>query len=183
MSSLTADQASFMLHALGLPALRAEHPLTAAVIAAIPAGGADYRPHADSRSAFELAWHIVSAEIKYVDAVADGVFPYDLKPVPNGVRTPTDILAWYTERHAPAMQRLDNATGDDLLRVVDFYGIRSFPAIGLIQIILNHTIHHRGQLSTYLRPIGAKVPSIYGPSYDAGGFAGAVRTRSPFSLR
>ena len=96
MSSLTADQASFMLHTLGLPALRAEHPFTTAVIAAIRAGGADYRPHADSRSAFELAWHLVSAEIKYFDAVADGVFPYDLKPVPNGVRTPADILAWPT---------------------------------------------------------------------------------------
>ena len=122
-----------MLHALGLPALRAEHPLTAAVIAAIPATGAQYRPHADSRSAFELAWHIVSAEIKYLDAVADGVFPYELKPVPDGVRTPPDILAWYAERHGPAMQRLGNATGDDLLRVVDFYGIRSFPAIGLLR--------------------------------------------------
>ena len=42
-----------MLHTLGLPALRAEHPFTTAVIAAVPAGGADYRPHADSRSAFE----------------------------------------------------------------------------------------------------------------------------------
>ena len=165
-----------MLHTLGLPALRAEHAFTAAVIAAIPAGGADYRPHADSRSAFEIAWHIVSAEIKYLDAVAAGVFPHDLKPVPNGVRTPADMLAWYTEHHVAAMQSLENVTGNDLLRVVDFYGIRSFPAIRLIQIILNHTIHHRGQLTTYLRPIGAKVPSIYGPSYDAGGFSGAVRT-------
>jgi hypothetical protein len=69
MSSLTADQASFTLHTLGLPALRAELPFTTVVIAAIPAGGADYRPHADSRSAFELSWHIVSAEIKYFDAV------------------------------------------------------------------------------------------------------------------
>ena len=42
-----------MLHTLGVPALRAEHPFTTAVIAAVPAGGADYRPHADSRSAFE----------------------------------------------------------------------------------------------------------------------------------
>ena len=76
------------------------------------------------------------------------------------------------------MQRLGSTTGDDLLRVGDFYGIRSFPAIGLIQLILNHTIHHRGQLSTYLRPVGAKVPSIYGPSYDAGGFSGAVGKRT-----
>ena len=33
--------------------------------------------------------------------------------------------------------------------------------------ILNHTIHHRGQLSMYLRPMGAAVPSIYGESFDA----------------
>ena len=166
-----------MLQTLGLPALRAEHTMTAAVIGAIPADGAAYRPHADSRSAFELAWHIVSAEIKYLEAVAAGVFPHDLKPAPDEVRTPSDILAWYTERHAPAMQGLEKVTGDELLRVVDFYGLRSFPAIRLIQIILNHTIHHRGQLSTYLRPIGAKVPSIYGPSYDAGGFSSVVRAR------
>jgi uncharacterized damage-inducible protein DinB len=57
---------------------------------------------------------------------------------------------------------------------VDFYGLRQLPSIALIQIILNHTIHHRGQLSTYLRPMGAKVPSIYGPSFDAGGFTGGT---------
>ena len=62
-SAILTAKLSFMLHTLGLPALRAEHAFTAAVIAAIPGGGADYRPHADSRSAFELAWHIVSAEI------------------------------------------------------------------------------------------------------------------------
>jgi len=72
------------------------------------------------------------------------------------------------------MERLEKTTGDELLRIVDFYGIRRFPAVTLIQIILNHTIHHRGQLSTYLRPMGAKVPSIYGPSYDAGGFTGGT---------
>lgn len=170
---MTGEQASFILHTVGLPALRAEHPLTSAVVAAIPADRADYRPHADSRSAFDLAWHIVSAEIKYLDAAAAGVFPHDLKPAPADVRTPSDVLAWYTERFGPAVQRLERTTGDELLRVIDFYGIRSFPALGLIQIILHHTIHHRGQLSTYLRPIGAKVPSIYGPSFDAGGFAGA----------
>jgi uncharacterized damage-inducible protein DinB len=36
-----------------------------------------------------------------------------------------------------------------------------------LNILLHHSIHHRGQLSTYLRPMGAKVPSIYGESYDA----------------
>jgi hypothetical protein len=107
MNPLTADQASFMLHTLGLPALRNEHRLTSAIIAAIPSERADYRPHADSRTAFEIAWHIVGAEIKYLDAIAAGVFPHDLKPVPDSVRQPSDILAWYTERFDPAMNRLD----------------------------------------------------------------------------
>src|SRR5262245_45507130 len=178
MSSLTADQSAFLLHTIGLPGLRAEHPLTSAVIAAIPADRADYRPHPDSRPAFELAWHIVSAEIKYIEAAASGVFPFDLKAVPVTVHSPSDILAWYQERFSPAIERLEKTTGDELLRMVDFYGIRKFPAITLIQIILNHTVHHRGQLSTYLRPMGVKVPSIYGPSYDAGGFTGGTAARS-----
>jgi uncharacterized damage-inducible protein DinB len=181
-TTLSADQASFMLHTLGLPALRAEHAMTCAVLSAVPAGRADYRPHADSRSAFDLAWHITSAEIKYLDAIAAGVFPHELTPVPEGVRQPADVLSWYTGRFAAAMSRLEKTTGDELLRVVDFYGLRTFPAIVLLQLILNHTIHHRGQLSTYLRPMGAKVPSLYGPSYDAGGFAGGTLSR-PTSSR
>ena len=172
MNPLTADQASFMLHTLGLPGLRNEHRITRAIIGAIPPDRADYRPHADSRSAFDLAWHIVGAEMKYLDAIASGVFPHDLKPVPDEVRQPSDLLAWYTERFDPAMKRLESTTGDELLRNVDFYGLATFPAVVLVQLILNHTIHHRGQLSTYLRPMGAKVPPMYGPSHDTGGFTG-----------
>ena len=167
-----------MLHILGLPALRNEYRMTTAVIAAIPPDRADYRPHPDSRSAFELAWHVVSAEIKYLEAIAAGVFPHDLKPMPDGIRKPADIAAWYTERFDPALKRLESTTGDELRRTVDFYGLRTFPAIVLLQLILNHTIHHRGQLSTYLRPMGAKVPSLYGPSYDAGGFTGGTLSRT-----
>src|SRR5262245_11442348 len=107
MSSLTADLSAFLLHHVGLPALRAEHPLTCAVIDAIPAERAHHRPHPDSRPAFDLAWHIVSAEIKYIEATAAGVFPHDLKPAPDSVRTPSDIVAWYQERFPPAMERLE----------------------------------------------------------------------------
>ena len=183
MGSLTSDQAAFMLHTLGIPALKAEHAMTSAVIAAIPPERADYRPHSDSRSAFDLAWHIVSAEIKYLDAIAAGVFPHDLKPIPADVRQASDVLAWYAERFNPAMRRLEATSGDELMRMVDFYGLRTFPAIGLLQLILNHTIHHRGQLSTYLRPMGAKVPSLYGPSYDAGGFTGGTLSRAEGATR
>jgi uncharacterized damage-inducible protein DinB len=50
---------------------------------------------------------------------------------------------------------------------VDFRGLFERPAYLFIQIGLLHTIHHRGQLSTYLRPMGGKVPAIYGESYDS----------------
>jgi uncharacterized damage-inducible protein DinB len=42
----------------------------------------------------------------------------------------------------------------------------NLPAVMYLQFMLNHSIHHRGQLSSYLRPMGAKVPSIYGGSFD-----------------
>ena len=71
----------------------------------------------------------------------------------------------------------------DLLRLVDFYGLRTFPAIGLLQLILNHTIHHRGQLSTYLRPMGAKVPSIYGPIVRRGRLHGRAGSNHQLTAR
>jgi len=62
---------------------------------------------------------------------------------------------------------LKETSGDQLVKVVDFRGILKFPAVIYLQIALSHSIHHRGQLSMYLRPMGAKVPSIYGESFDA----------------
>ena len=74
---------------------------------------------------------------------------------------------WYSERFAKVIDRLKQTSGDQLIKTVDFRGLFQFPAVIYVQIGLNHSIHHRGQLSMYLRPMGAKVPSIYGESYDA----------------
>jgi uncharacterized damage-inducible protein DinB len=54
-----------------------------------------------------------------------------------------------------------------LTRPIDFRGIITLPAIAFLSIGLNHSIHHRGQLSMYLRPMGANVPAIYGESHDS----------------
>ena len=64
-------------------------------------------------------------------------------------------------------ERLTTVSGDRLVRAIDFRGLFTFPAVIYVQLALNHSIHHRGQLSMLLRPMGAKVPSIYGESYDA----------------
>jgi len=62
---------------------------------------------------------------------------------------------------------LTKLNGEQLAKIVDFRGMFQWPAVKFLVFGLHHTIHHRGQLSAYLRSMGAKVPSIYGESYDA----------------
>jgi uncharacterized damage-inducible protein DinB len=167
MSSLTPEQATLIFHTSALRLLTGEHPVTKSVISVIPADKAAYRPDDVGRSALDLAWHIVSAENRFLEAVASGVFDFSGAARPESVRAPSDVVAWYSERFAQALERLKALTGEQLLKVVDFRGLFQLPAFAYVQIGVSHSIHHRGQLSMYLRPMGAKVPSIYGESYDA----------------
>src|SRR5438477_8412819 len=163
---LTPDQAGFMRD-LALVSLKIEHDTTRRVIQAIPAEKADYRPDEVSRTALELAWHIVASEKRFLTAVAAGGFDFTAIPRPESVATPAAVCAWFDESFAAGLQKVQAATGEQLAKVLDFRGIIQLPAAAFLQIALNHTVHHRGQLTTYLRPMGAKVPSIYGESYDA----------------
>ena len=61
----------------------------------------------------------------------------------------------------------DSMTLEQLVKVVDFRGLFQLPAVMYCGFILHHSVHHRGQLSTYLRPMGSKVPAMYGESYDS----------------
>jgi uncharacterized damage-inducible protein DinB len=166
MASLTPEQASFALHTIWLPAFAMEHPITKGVIAAIPEDTADYRPDAVVKSGLDLAWHIVAAELMFLNAVADGTFTFGGAKAET-IRTPADVLTWYTEKFATVVERLKSMTGEQLTKPIDFRGMFTRPAVTFLQSGLSHTIHHRGQLSMYLRPMGAKVPSIYGESFDA----------------
>ena len=79
--SLTADQATTILNAMAIPSLKAEHPVTKRVIAAIPDDRVDYRPDTIVKSAIDLAWHIVTAENRFLEAIIAGAF--DLTPRPR----------------------------------------------------------------------------------------------------
>ena len=107
------------------------------------------------------------AENRFLCAVADGAFDLTPRPRPEDVRSPADVIAWYDERLPGNVERLNAASGAALAQPIDFRGILNFPAVVFLRIGLNHTVHHRGQLSMYLRPMGAAVPSIYGESFDA----------------
>lgn len=149
-----------------LPAFKQEHVTTKRVIEAIPADKADTRPDSISRTTLDLAWHIVSAEQRFLTAVCAGAFDYAPIPRPDSVRDPAGIAAWFDQSFAAGMERVQALTGEQLARVIDFRGRFQMPAVAFVQIALNHTIHHRGQLSVHLRAMGAKVPSIYGETYE-----------------
>jgi len=160
------DQASFLLNVY-LPGLKNEHRLTKNVIEAIPLDKGDYRPDDVSKTALELAWHIVATEMRFLEAVEAGAFDFTPKPKPDSVKTSADVSAWYAENFAPRLARVEKLSNEQLLKVVDFRGMFQLPAVQYLGFVLHHSVHHRGQLSVYLRPMGGKVPAIYGESYDS----------------
>lgn len=139
-----------------------ESATTKRVIAAIPAGKGDYKPDAKSRTALEIADHIVQSEIWFLKSIAAGKFEW-AEPTPLG--DPQQILAFYEREFGPAYAAAGKVAGDSWLAITDFFGMK-MPLFVYANFALVHTVHHRGQLSTYLRAMGGKVPDIYGGSAD-----------------
>ncbi len=145
--------------------LKSEHRATRRVIEAAPAGQGDYAPDAKCMPAMKLAWHIAASEIWFLNSVAAGEFKRSGGGMPEEIQSGADVAAWYEAQFEPAIARVEQLTGEDLAKAVPF-GPWNNPLVDTLSFALRHTIHHRGQLSAYLRPMGGKVPSIYGPSAD-----------------
>jgi len=167
MPQLQPEQANFLLHGVYLPGLRNEHQITKTIIQAIPLDKGDYCPDAISKNALDLAWHIVATEMRFMDALPAGEFDLSPRPRPDSIKNSADLIRWYTENFELRFEKLTKLSNDQLFKIVDFRGLFQLPAVMYLNFVLHHSIHHRGQLSMYLRPAGAKVPAIYGESYDS----------------
>ncbi|MGD1069453.1 MAG: DinB family protein [Bryobacteraceae bacterium] len=166
---MTPEQARFLLD-FTLPTLKQETATTAKVIAAAPNANLDYRPSERCMPASELLWHIASADVMFLEGIVSGGFGQS-PAQPEDIKTPEQISRWYTQRMSAAIEKLSAYTPEEAARILDFYGFVQLPAAGIVTFALGHSIHHRGQLSSYLRPMGGKIPSIYGPSADENPFA------------
>jgi uncharacterized damage-inducible protein DinB len=167
MQPIQPDQADFLLHGVYLPALKNEHRITKSIIEAIPPDKGDYRPDGISRSALNLAWHIASTEVRFMEAVLAGEFDLSPRPLPDAIKNSEDLTGWYTHNFESHFEKLTKMSNEQLLKIVDFRGMFQLPAVMYLGFVLHHSVHHRGQLSMYLRPMGAKVPAMYGESYDS----------------
>ena len=166
MQPMTPEQA-VLLRSYSLSMIEREHQSTRSVIAAIPTANSDYRPDPNSKTALELAWHVVAAEHRFYGGIAAGAFDFTPNHRPENVKTGADIAQWFAGSFASNLGKISQLSADQLLKIIDFRGLFQLPAVAYLTFALNHTIHHRGQLSTYLRAMGGTVPAIYGESYDS----------------
>jgi uncharacterized damage-inducible protein DinB len=167
LSEMNAEQAHLFVHNVLLGTVKSESRTTQSILAAIPTDHLDYRPDPCAKSANELLRHIASADNFFLRSVADGAFVPGSVKIPEGVTTPRDVAEWYGKEYAKNFEAVSQLSGEQLIKIVDFRGAFQLPAYAFLQAGLLHTVHHRGQLSTYLRPMGGKVPAIYGESYDS----------------
>jgi uncharacterized damage-inducible protein DinB len=134
-----------------------EASATHKVISRIPQDRSDYRPEPKSRNAREIAWLIVREEMVLGDGLEKGVLEWVEIPTPATMK---EILDTYQQHHDKVTQNVPFMFGDqEVMKETGYENAWGF---------LFDIIHHRGQLSTYLRPMGSTVPSIYGPSADEG---------------
>jgi uncharacterized damage-inducible protein DinB len=143
-----------------------EAPATRKVISRIPEGS-DYRPDPKSRTAREIAWLIVREEIVLADGLEKGTLEWAEVPAPATIKAIVDAYDGHHEHLAKRLRAIDPARWESRVPF-KFQGQEIMNETGYDNAwgFLLDIIHHRGQLSTYLRPMGSTVPQIYGPSAD-----------------
>ncbi len=147
-----------------------EMQTTLRVFEAVPNGRLDYQPAAKSKTGLGLVRHITLEDEWILNCIANGAFtnpPDDSDAC--GIMTPADAIARYKENVPAALGRVRAMSGEQLSKSIDLLGLMQMPGINFLAMAVKHSVHHRGQLSSYLRPMGGKVPSIYGPTADTRG--------------
>jgi uncharacterized damage-inducible protein DinB len=131
------------------------------VLARIP-DGSDYRPDPRSRTAQEIAWQIVCEEKMLIEGVEIGRAEWAPPPMPESMR---EVLAEYERQSDALPRRWADLPAEKWDGTLEFFGTQR-PANEMAWSFLFDIVHHRGQISTYLRAMGSTVPQIYGPSAD-----------------
>ena len=145
-----------------------EYPITVKVLKAYPADRLDYRPHEKNRSGRELAWIFVG-EQGVVDMAVKGKIDFTA-PGPPPPNTMAEILAAYENITKANMQKVKAMSDADYNSQIT-WPVGAGKTVNMrkadvLWITVMDAVHHRGQMSVYIRLAGGKVPSIYGPSAD-----------------
>ena len=155
-----------------LDAYEREYAITMKILRAYPPDKAELRPHAKLKNARELAYIFVQECGLGIVGLND-VFGKGTATGPSSPPVPEkweDVLPALEAAHASFRKVFESFTDAELLEPIKFYGgpktLVDYSRLQFAWFLLSDQIHHRGQLSVYLRLADAKVPSIYGPTAD-----------------
>jgi uncharacterized damage-inducible protein DinB len=138
-----------------------ESKTTHKVLSRIPESS-DYKPDAKSRTAKDIAWQIVCEEKMLIEALETGAAEWAPAATPATMKEVADT---YEKQSADIETRINALPEEKWNGNLEFFG-SARPASKMAWGFLFDIVHHRGQISTYLRPMGSTVPQIYGPSGD-----------------
>jgi len=145
---------------------KAELPTFIKVLKALPKDRLDYKPDERSPSAEQVTWTLVHQTMVCVDVAKDARGEWKDSPVPS-VEEMIEKFEAASNDLIEIVSKMDEETWN---RKAEFYYqgkvVSEQPAGQFLWSMMFDAIHHRGQLSAYLRPMGGKVPAIYGPSAD-----------------
>jgi uncharacterized damage-inducible protein DinB len=167
-SSASASSGAITEKQRFLRAYEQNHALTLKVLNAFPAERAEFRPHPRSYSALQLAWTFILEEEFMAKALrGEKILGGGVPPFPHSW---TAALDAFSKGYDDVVSELRDPKNSDLAGTLTYW-VRptqtgDVPLIVFLNYLLDDEIHHRGQLSVYLRMVGGKVPSIYGPSAD-----------------
>jgi uncharacterized damage-inducible protein DinB len=144
---------------------------TSRILEQIPDDKLDWRPHCKSMSLGELAAHVVELHNWVSKAIPKDIFDFKVDYQPLKVKSVNELKAILSEGLVANRAAIENLKEEDwfkewALKAGDFE-IARLPRTGAIRFIVNnHIVHHRGQLTVYLRLLDITVPGLYGPSAD-----------------
>jgi uncharacterized damage-inducible protein DinB len=165
---MTPEQATFLVQQY-TQLMQGEFPATCKVLAAVKDDTRNYKPDDKSRSAWELATHLATADVWFLDSVINGKFEWDpekVKQVEGQFGSVADVVTFYEKTFPEKLKALQAMPSAELAKTISFFGMMEKPAVAFLGMANNHSVHHRGQLAAYLRAMGSKVPAIYGGSAD-----------------
>jgi uncharacterized damage-inducible protein DinB len=158
-----------------LPEFDHETATTRTLLERVPEGKAAWKPHEKSMSLGQLAMHI--ANLPQWASITLERAEFDTNP-PDGSRVTTpafesapNLLQFYDANVSAARALLARATDAEFMAPWTLKNggksLFSMPRVAVFRsFILNHAVHHRGQLSVYLRLLDVPIPNIYGPTAD-----------------
>ena len=174
--SSTETAAAPGLRQIALGELEHELATTRRLLERVPGDKLDWKPHPKSFSLGQLAQHVAQLSFWITHTLAQDFFDVTA-PFPRAepAKSTQELLDIFDQKSAEMLQALGAADDAALMRPWQMRKgeqvLQTMPTLAVLRTIgLNHIIHHRGQLSVYLRLLDVPLPMMYGPTADERGF-------------